>query len=131
MRCTYDPTTRGGDTRDGRRVKGTIHWVSAAHALVAEARLYDHLFTKPVPGGSEESADWKADLNPRSLETLTSCRVEPGLANAAPGRHVQLERTGYFFVDAVDSSPTRLVLNRTVSLRDSWAKIEKAGQARR
>ena len=130
VQCTYDPATRGGDIRDGRKVKGTIHWVSAAHALPAEIRLYDHLFTRPSPGGDEESADWKVDLNPKSLETLTACQVEPSLAGAAPGSRYQFERTGYFCVDAVDSTTGQLVFNRTATLRDSWAKIEKAGQTR-
>jgi glutaminyl-tRNA synthetase len=125
IRCTYDPATRGGDAPDRRRVKGTIHWVSAAHAVEAEVRLYDHLFTKPVPGGGEEG-DWKADLNPRSLEVLTGCRLEPGLAEAAPGSRYQFERNGYFCVDSRDSAPGRPVFNRVVALRDSWAKIERA-----
>ncbi len=125
VRCTYDPATRGGDAPDRRRVKGTIHWVSAAHAVEAEVRLYDSLFTKPVPGGDEEG-DWKADLNPRSLEVLAGCRLEPSLAGAAAGRRYQFERNGYFCVDSRDSTPRRPVFNRIVSLRDSWAKIEKA-----
>ena len=126
VRCTYDPATRGGDAPDGRRVRGTIHWVSAAHAVEAEVRLYDHLFRVPTPGGGEEEGDWKADLNPKSLERLTGCRLEPSLGDAAPGSRYQFERTGYFCVDLKDSSPGRLVFNRTVPLRDSWAKIEKA-----
>jgi glutaminyl-tRNA synthetase len=121
VRCTYDPATRGGDAPDGRRVKSTIHWVSAPHALAAEVRLYDHLFSKPVPGDE----DWKADLNPGSLERLVDARLEPSLAGAPPGRRYQFERTGYFCVDP-DSRPDRPVFNRTVSLRDSWAKVEKA-----
>ena len=125
VRCTYDPATRGGTAPDGRRVRGTIHWVSAAHALTAEARLYDLLFSKPVPGGDEEGADWKADLNPSSLERLDSCRVEPSLAGAAPGQRYQFERMGYFCVDP-DSSADRLVFNRAVTLRDSWTKIEQS-----
>src|SRR5215470_3144298 len=130
LRCTYDPATRGGDAPDGRKVKSTIHWVSAAHALPAEVRLYEPLFTKPTPGEGDEGADWKADLNPRSLETLADALVEPSLAGAAPGSHVQFERSGYFCVDAVDSTPARLVFNRTVTLRDTWARIEKAESAR-
>jgi glutaminyl-tRNA synthetase len=127
VRCTYDPATRGGDTPDGRRVKGTIHWVSAAESIEAEVRLYDHLFTVPSPGGGEtEDGDWKAELNPRSLERLTGSRLEPSLAEAPPGSGYQFERNGYFCIDTVDSAPGRLVVNRAVSLRDSWAKIEKA-----
>ena len=127
VRCTYDPATRGGDAPDGRRVKSTIHWVSAAHAIEAEVRLYDHLFTTPVPGA--DSGDWMADLNPKSLERLTGCRLEPSLGAAAPGSRWQFERNGYFAVDAKDSAPGRLVWNRAVSLRDTWAKVETAGKA--
>jgi glutaminyl-tRNA synthetase len=123
VRCTYDPQSRGGDAR-GRKVKGTIHWVSAAQAIEAEVRLYDHLFVKPRPDDEE---DWKTALNTQSLTVLTGCRVEPSLAVAAPGSRYQFERQGYFCADAVDSSPGRLVFNRTVSLRDTWAKIQKAG----
>jgi glutaminyl-tRNA synthetase len=119
---TYDPTTRGGDAPDGRKVKATIHWVSAPHAIEAEVRLYDHLFLRPRP---DEEEDWKAALNPGSLERLTGCKLEPSLAGAAPGTRYQFERSGYFCVEPVDSTPTRLIFNRTVSLRDSWAKIEK------
>jgi len=127
LRCTYDPQTRSGLPQADRKVKGTIHWVSAGHALQAEVRLYDHLFTKEDPEEVEEGSDPTANLNPNSLETLTDCRVEPSLADVSPGERYQLERQGYFCVDP-DSSPGRLVLNRTVSLRDSWAKIEKAQQ---
>ncbi|MFQ6101478.1 MAG: glutamine--tRNA ligase/YqeY domain fusion protein [Anaerolineae bacterium] len=125
LHCIYDPATRGGDAPDGRKVKGTLHWVSAAHALEAEVRLYDHLFTKENPDDVEEGQDFTANVNPNSLEILTSCRVEPSLAGAAPGGHYQFERQGYFCVDP-DSSDDRLIFNRTVSLRDTWAKIEKA-----
>jgi glutaminyl-tRNA synthetase len=125
VRARYDPTTRGGDAPDRRRVKGTIHWVSAAHALPAEVRLYDRLFTKPSPGDDGDGADWKSSLNPNSLETLTACRVEPSLAGAAPGGRYQFERLGYFCVDPVDSRPGALVFNRTVALRDSWAKLKR------
>ncbi|MDD5154752.1 MAG: glutamine--tRNA ligase/YqeY domain fusion protein [Desulfovibrionales bacterium] len=125
LHCTYDPETRGGDSPDGRKVKATLHWVSAAHALEAEVRLYDHLFVKATPGEDKDGADFKTYLNPDSLETLTSCRVEPSLANAAPGSRYQFERQGYFCVDP-DSSHEKLVFNRTVPLRDSWAKVEKA-----
>ena len=127
LRCTYDPETRGGQAPDGRRVRGTIHWVSARHSLQAEVRLYDRLFTTEDPGNAADGHDFRSNLNPSSLETLTSCRVEPSLAGAAPGSRYQFERLGYFCVDTVDSSPERLVFNRTASLRDSWAKIEKQG----
>lgn len=123
LHCTYDPETRGGDSPDGRKVKATLHWVSAAHALEAEVRLYDHLFLKPEPG--EAGQDFRTYLNPKSSEILTSCRVEPGLAGALPGSRYQFERQGYFCVDS-DSSKGKLVFNRTVSLRDTWAKVEKA-----
>jgi glutaminyl-tRNA synthetase len=127
LHCTYDPQTRGGSSPDGRKVQGTIHWVSAAHALRAEVRLYDHLFLKPDPDDIPEGSDFKVNLNPKSLETLPSCWLEPSLANAPPGRRYQFERLGYFCVDA-DSAPGALVFNRTVTLRDSWAKIEKTEQ---
>ncbi len=124
LHCTYDPATRGGDAPDGRKVKGTLHWVSAAHALKAEIRLYDHLFTKENPDDVEEGQDFTANLNPNSLEVLTSCRVEPSLAGAVSGSRYQFERQGYFCVDS-GSSADKLVFNRTVSLRDTWAKIVK------
>jgi len=130
LHCTYDPETRGGWAPDGRKVRGTLHWVSAAHAPKAEVRLYDRLFAVANPLGEEDGADFTAYLNPNSLETLTSCRVEPSLAGAAPGSRYQFERKGYFCVDAVDSSAGALVFNRTISLRDSWAKIEKAQRKR-
>ena len=123
LHCTLDPESRGGTAPDGRKVKATLHWVSAAHAVEAEVRLYDRLFTVPDPGGP----DYKALLNPDSLTTLTGCRVEPSLAAAVPGDRYQFERQGYFCADT-DSKPDRLVFNRTVGLRDTWAKIEKAGQ---
>ena len=125
LRCTYDPETRGGQAPDGRKVRGTIHWVSAAHSLGAELRLYDHLFTTERPDEVGDGADFTSYLNPDSSETLRSCRVEPSLSDAEPGSRYQFERQGYFCVDA-DSSPGALVFNRTVSLRDSWAKIERA-----
>jgi len=124
LHCTYDPETRGGSASDGRKVKGTIHWVSAAHALDAEVRLYDRLFTTENPGDVKGGADFERVLNPDSLETLAGY-VEPILAGAAPGNRYQFERLGYFCVDSRDSSAGRLVFNRTVTLRDSWAKIEK------
>ena len=128
LRCTYDPATRGGWAPDGRKVRGTLHWVSAAHALPAEVRLYQHLFKSPFPGEDQEGGDWKADLNPDSLAILTGCKVEPSLAEAEPGGRYQFERLGYFCADAGDSKPGALVFNRTVPLRDTWAKIEKAQQ---
>jgi glutaminyl-tRNA synthetase len=124
LHCTYDPATRGGDAPDGRKVKATLHWVSAEQALEAEVRLYDHLFGKEDPTDVEDGADFKDYLNPNSLETLTSCRVEPSLAGATSGSRYQFERQGYFCVDP-DSSAGRIVFNRTVALRDTWAKIEK------
>jgi len=123
VHCTYDPATRGGDAPDGRRVRGTLHWVSAAHALEAEVRLYDRLFAKEDPFEVEEGCDFTANLNPNSLGVLTSCLVEPGLAAAKPGDIYQFERQGYFCLDP-DSASGRLVFNRTVALRDTWAKIE-------
>jgi len=126
LHCTYDPASRGGASPDGRKVKGTLHWVSAAHALKAEVRLYNHLFTKENPYEVEEGSDFLTYLNPNSLETLTNCRVEPSLKGVAPGSRYQFLRQGYFCVDSVDSTDEKLVFNRTVSLRDSWAKIEKA-----
>ncbi|MEW5802019.1 MAG: glutamine--tRNA ligase/YqeY domain fusion protein [bacterium] len=128
LHCTYDPQTRGGWSSDGRDVKGTLHWVSASHSIPATVRLYDHLFTRenPSEAAAEEGRDFKDFLNPTSLQTLTSCRVEPGLAEAAPGSRYQFLRQGYFCVDPVDSSKGSLVFNRTVGLRDSWAKIEKS-----
>jgi len=125
LHCTYDPATRGGDSPDGRKVRGTLHWVSAAHALEAQVRLYDRLFLEANPLAAGEGRDFKSCLNPKSVETLTSCRVEPNLAGAAPGDRYQFERQGYFCVDP-DSSDGALVFNRTVPLRDSWAKIERA-----
>jgi glutaminyl-tRNA synthetase len=126
LHCTYDPATRGGDAPDGRKVKGTLHWVSARHALNAQVRLYDHLFNKENPNEVEEGQDFTAHLNPNSLEVLNDCKLEPGLANAAPGSRCQFERLGYFCVDTKNSKPGALVFNRTVTLRDTWAKILKA-----
>jgi glutaminyl-tRNA synthetase len=125
LHCVYDPATRGGDSPDGRKVKATLHWVSASHAVEAEVRLYDHLFVREDPGDVEEGEDFKAHLNPKSMETLAACLVEPGLAGAAPGTRFQFERQGYFCVDP-DSSDKKLVFNRTVTLKDAWAKIEKS-----
>jgi glutaminyl-tRNA synthetase len=129
LHCTYDPATRGGDAPDGRKVRATLHWVSAAHALEAEVRLYEHLFAKADPSDDQEGIDFTASLNPQSLEVLTSCRVEPSLADAVPGDRYQFERLGYFCVDSVDAAPGALVFNRTVTLRDTWARIEQAQQA--
>ncbi|NOR53589.1 MAG: glutamine--tRNA ligase/YqeY domain fusion protein [Candidatus Aminicenantes bacterium] len=128
LHCTYDPATRGGDSPDGRRVKSTMHWVSANQAIDAEIRLYDNLFTKLDPSEVEEGTDFKSNLNPKSLETLTACKLEPGLKGVAPGSRCQFERLGYFCADSVDSSAEKLVFNRTVSLRDTWAKISKAAE---
>jgi glutaminyl-tRNA synthetase len=125
LRCTYDPATRGGSAPDNRKVQATIHWVSADHALPVEVRLYDCLFTKPDPDDYPEGQDYKGNLNPQSLVTLTNCRVEPSLATAKPGERFQFERMGYFCVDP-DSKPGALVFNRTATLRDTWAKIESA-----
>jgi glutaminyl-tRNA synthetase len=127
LRCTYDPDSAGGSPRDGRKVKATLHWVSAAHALEAEVRLYDRLFLREDPTAGE--GGYAAHLNPRSLEVLTGCRVEPSLSGAAPGSRFQFERIGYFCVDSVDGGAGRLVFNRTVTLRDAWANIEKREQA--
>jgi glutaminyl-tRNA synthetase len=125
VHCTHDPATRGGNAPpDGRKVKSTIHWVSAAHAIDAEVRLYDNLFSKENPNETAEGEDFTANLNPNSLETLTACKLEPSLADAAPGSRYQFERLGYFCAD-LDSAPGKLVFNRTVALRDAWAKIEK------
>ena len=129
LHCTYDPESLGGSSPDGRRVQATLHWVSAAHAVDAEVRLYEHLFVTPEPGsGEDDDADYKSDLNPDSLTVLTSCKVEPSLAGAVRGSRYQFERQGYFCVDTVDSTNGNLVFNRTVPLRDSWARIEQAGK---
>ena len=125
VHCTYDPQTRGGNSPpDGRKVKSTIHWVSAAHAIDAEVRIYDNLFMKEDPNQTEAGQDFTANLNPKSLEILSPAKVEPSLANAAVGNRYQFERLGYFCVDP-DSAPGKLVFNRTVALKDTWAKIEK------
>lgn len=129
LHCTYDPETRSGMSSAVRKVKGTLHWVSAAHAVRAEVRLYDYLLAKENPDDEKEDSDFKTDVNPNSLERLTSCQVEPSLAGAAPGSRYQFLRNGYFCVDAVDSAVGALVFNRIVSLKDSWARIQKAEQA--
>ena len=125
VHCTYDPATRGGDAPDGRKVKGTIHWVSALHSVDAEVRLYDHLFNKPDPEDVPEGQDWKANLNPNSL-TIVQAKLEPSVKGSAVGKSYQFERHGYFTVDR-ESTPEKLVFNRSVSLRDSWAKEQKKG----
>ncbi|MDH3962363.1 MAG: glutamine--tRNA ligase/YqeY domain fusion protein [Deltaproteobacteria bacterium] len=128
LHCTYDPETRGGWSQDGRKVRGTLHWVSAAHAIDAEVRLYDHLFADSNPEEVADGIDFQSNINPTSLESLKACKLEPSLAQATPGSRYQFERLGYFSVDT-DSSEKNLVCNRTVTLRDTWAKIEKKQQA--
>jgi len=129
LRCTYDPATRGGSAPDGRKVKATLHWVSASHSVAAEVRLYDHLFDREDPDAAEAGKDFRNYLNPASLEILSACRVEPAMAEAGPGSRFQFERLGYFCVDAKDSSRERPVFNRIVSLRDTWAKVQgRAGE---
>jgi glutaminyl-tRNA synthetase len=125
LHCTYDPETKSGSSQSSRKVKATIHWVSAAHALPAEVRLYDHLFTREDPDDVPEASDWMANINPNSLKRLTDCRVEPFLANVKSGERYQFERLGYFCVDNLDSLPEALVFNRTVTLRDTWANVER------
>jgi len=125
LHCTYDPATRGGDAPDGRKVKATLHWVSADHSLPAEVRLYDHLMVKSDPDDVEPGQDFKSNLNPNSLEVLADCRIEPSLKNALPESRYQFERLGYFCVD-LDSKPGALVFNRTATLRDTWAKIQQS-----
>jgi glutaminyl-tRNA synthetase len=127
LRCTYDPETRGGNAPDGRKVKSTIHWVSAAHAVDAEVRIYETLFTKEDPNEIAERGDFTDNLNPNSLEVVTGAKLEPSLADAAPGSKYQFERLGYFCAD-LDSAPGKPVFNRTVALRDTWAKIEKKSE---
>jgi glutaminyl-tRNA synthetase len=124
VHCSYDPATRGGNTPDGRKVKSTIHWVSAAHAIDAEVRLYDNLFTKENPDEAEEGKDFIANLNPNSLEVVSNAKLEPSMANVTAGKRYQFERLGYFCVDP-DSTPGKPVFNRTVALKDTWAKVEK------
>jgi glutaminyl-tRNA synthetase len=128
VHCTYDPATRGGNAPDGRKVKSTIHWVSAAHGVNAEVRLYDTLFMRENPDDTNDGQDFTSNLNPNSLEVLTNCKLEPSLAGAVPGSRYQFERLGYFSVDP-DTTSKQLVFNRTVALRDSWAKIEKRAKS--
>lgn len=125
LHCTYDPATRGGNAPDGRKVRATLHWVSAAHAIETEVRLYNHLFVKENPNDVEEGKDFTDYINPNSLEVLKSCCLEPSLKNAKPGDKFQFERMGYFCVDTVDSTPEKPVFNRIVTLKDEWAKIQK------
>jgi glutaminyl-tRNA synthetase len=125
IHCTYDPETRGGDAPDGRKVKATLHWVSADHAIPVEARMYDRLFTKEDPSALEEGEDFVDYINQDSLEIVSNAMVEPGLSAARPGEIVQFERQGYFCVDP-DTTDKKLVFNRTVSLRDTWAKIQQS-----
>src|SRR5208282_3558373 len=127
VHCTYDPATHGGNAPDGRKVKSTIHWVSAAHAVDAEVRIYENLFTREDPGETEPGKDFTDNLNPASLEILSGCKLEPALQDAPAGQRYQFERLGYFCVDP-DTQPDRPVFNRTVALRDTWAKIEKREQ---
>jgi glutaminyl-tRNA synthetase len=128
LHCTYDPDTLGANP-EGRKVKGVIHWVSVQHGLEAEVRLYDRLFSHPSPAVAKEGRDYKEYLNPDSLRTVTRCVVEPDLGRAAPGERFQFEREGYFCLDEKSASRGSLVFNRIVTLRDSWAKIERQQQA--
>jgi glutaminyl-tRNA synthetase len=127
LRCTYDPETRGGNAPDGRKVKTTLHWVSAAHALPAQARLYEHLFTRKDPEDVPEGSSWRDNINPNSVAIVDTCLAEPSLATAQPGERYQFERVGYFCVDP-DSAKGKLVFNRTVSLKDEWARMQKANK---
>jgi glutaminyl-tRNA synthetase len=122
LRCTYDPATRGGNAPDGRKVKGTIHWVSAPHAVTAEVRLYDHLFKTEFPDDAPEGHTFLDNINPNSLSVVRDAKLEPSLAAASPGEHFQFERLGYFFTDPADSQSGRPVFNRTATLRDTWAR---------
>jgi glutaminyl-tRNA synthetase len=126
LRCTYDPKTKGGNAPDGRKVKGTIHWVSAEHALDAEVRIFDRLFNDPEPDSNKHDKDWKEFLNPDSKEILNNAKLEPSLATATAGDQFQFERLGYFNVDAKDSSEGKPVFNRTITLRDSWSKKQRS-----
>ncbi len=127
LHCSYDPATQGGNAPDRRKVKSTLHWVSASHALRTEVRLYDHLFTKERPEEAKEGEDFRSNLNPQSLQVLSDCMVEPGLKDVKPFERIQFERLGYFCIDT-DSTADRLVINRTVTLRDTWAKVQKKGK---
>jgi glutaminyl-tRNA synthetase len=129
LHCSYDPESHSGGATSGRKIKGTSHWVSATHAIKAEVRLYDHLFVSENPDDEGDGLDYKAKLNPNSLKVLTSCLVEPSLAGAEPGTRYQFMRQGYFCVDPIDTSENGLVFNRIVSLRDTWAKIQKGSES--
>ena len=129
LRCTYDPETKGGNAPDGRKVKATLHWVSASHAIKAKVNLYSHLFTEENPGAAKDGKDFTDCINPDSLEVLKDCRLEPGLGNATPGEVCQFERLGYFCVDTKESKPGEPVFNRTVTLRDEWAKLKKKNKS--
>jgi glutaminyl-tRNA synthetase len=127
IHCTYDPATKGGDAPDGRKVKATMHWVSAKHAVKAEVRMYDHLFLKEDPDEvADEKLDWKSNLNPDSLKVISNAMLEPALGAGKPGDRFQFERLGYFCVD-LDSSAAKVVFNRTVTLKDQWAKEQSKG----
>jgi len=130
VHCTYDPATRGGNTPDGRKVKSTIHWVAAEHAVDGEVRLYENLFTKENPSEVEAGQDYLTNLNPHSLEVVSNAKLEPSLRDVKPGTRYQFERLGYFAADP-DSAPGKPVFNRTVALRDTWAKIEKKQQPKK
>jgi len=125
LHCTYDPETRGGNAPDGRKVKATLHWVSASRSIPATVNLYKHLFVDEAPGAKKDGRDFTDLINPESLEVLTECRLEPCLADALPGEICQFERLGYFCADSLDSKPGSPVFNRTVTLRDEWKKIKK------
>ena len=126
LHCTYDPETRGGNAPDGRKVRATLHWVSAAHAVEAEVRLYDHLLRTPDASDAMPADHFTQTLNPQSLQVLTGCQLEPSLAEPPPGARYQFERQGYFCADSRDSTPSHPVFNRTVTLRDTWAKVQNA-----
>jgi glutaminyl-tRNA synthetase len=125
IRCTYDPDSKAGGATSGRRVKGTIHWVSAPHAVEREVKLYDRLFNVEDPADESDGQDWMSHLNPDSLQTLSGCRLEPSVKDAEPGQVYQFERLGYFCVDTEKAPDGTAVFNRTVTLRDSWAKLQK------
>jgi glutaminyl-tRNA synthetase len=130
LHCTYDPETKSGMPQADRKVKGTIHWVSADHAATAPVRLYDYLFNKPDPDEFPQGQSYLANMNPNSLETLADAKLEPSLGAAKPGDRFQFERTGYFIADGIDSQPGKPIFNRTVTLKDTWAKIEQKGGGR-
>ena len=131
LRCTYDPATRGGNAPDGRKVKATMHWVSTQHAVEAEVRLYDRLFKAENPLKAPEGGTWTDNLNPDSLQVLNPCYLEPSLASTEPGSSCQFERLGYFCADSKDHTAEKPVFNRTVTLRDSWARAQKQQQQKK